>query len=156
MGLLNDNFERKSSAFLLPDKIIVVAVYKKNEGTWYTSELLTILPFDVSNLELGEIILDITGQSKHEDIPYEKIKEYWKTLIKKSKYRSEKAFIGDAKYLSIIVEGDKISFVPFKSSASRRIFLRIPAAITEISPVPEAALVGKEIRESWGKCLFID
>lgn len=153
---MRGNIEGKSSAYLLPDKIIIETMYKKNEGTWFGAGLSITLPLNVSDFELGEAILNAISQAKTEDISYEKIKEYWRDLIKKSKYKTEKAFFQNTKHLSIVIEGEKIMFVPFKTSISRRAFARISDKIIETTPVPEADVIGRNVRKGWEKCFFID
>lgn len=153
---MNDNNERKSGAYLFSDKIIVETLYMKNEGVWYGSGQMKILTLSVTNLELGEAVLNATGYSKKQDTSYEKIKEHWETLIKRSNYKSEKSFFQNAKYLSIVFSGDRIRFVPFKTSISRRAFARIPDEIKEITPIPDINIIGNQVREGWEKCIFID
>lgn len=148
--------EGKSSAYLLPDKILIETKHKKNQGTWYSSGLSTILTLDISDSELGEVVLEATSRTKLEDISYERIRELWKELIKQSNYKTEKAFIENAKYVSIAIEDAKMTFVPFETIVPKKIFARLPNDIVEITPAPHANIVGRKIREAWEKCHFSD
>ena len=153
---MEENFERSALALLFPDKIIIETTNKKDAGTSYCAGLNTVLFLDVSDKELGEIVMNHLSQSKYEEISYDQIKKNWKLLIKKSKYRTEKAFFQNAKYLSIKSNKGKIEFAPFQSNVSRRMFSRIPAGILELSHIPETSDIGKEIRRIWGRCLIVE
>lgn len=147
--------ERKGAALLLPDRIMIDTMDRRDAGTWYSTGMPTILPSNVSDVELGDAVLSHVSQSKEEVVTYEQIRENWKTLIKKAGYKTEKAFINDVKRVTVIIEGDKIRFEPFSVNTSQKMFYRLPEAIVETIPVPNNYEIGKEVRKRWEKCLLI-
>ena len=98
----------KVAAFLLPDKMIIETVNKKDAGTWYGTEEFTMLPLDTSNSALGDCVLNHLHQSKEKEISYDQIKENWKLIIKNAKFKTEKAFLQNVRRVSIIKENNKI------------------------------------------------
>jgi hypothetical protein len=67
---------------MLPAKIVVATMNKKDIGTWYSIGILAMSNIDVSDLELGESVLYHLHQSEEQPISYEQINENWKALIK--------------------------------------------------------------------------
>ena len=141
---------------MLPDKIIIETMNRKDAGTWYSTGRGTILPIIVTDFELGKCVLNHLSQSKEEATTYEQIKSYWKELIKKAKYKTEKSFIQESKRVTITIDGDVMRLEPFKVNLTQKIFYRMPDGISEITPVPEASVIGKEVRRCWDKCVFVD
>src|SRR4030095_161857 len=109
---MKNDIELKVAAFLLVDKIIIDTMKKRDAGTWYTKGEPSILPLDSSNSDLGNSILGHLSQSKEEAATYDQMKEYWKTLIKKAGYKTEKAFLQKCKRVAVIIQDDKIQFEP--------------------------------------------
>jgi len=144
----------KVAAFLLPDKMIIETIHKKNAGTWYSSGEFTMLPLDTLSPALGDYVLNHLYQSKEKDISYDQIKDNWKLIIKKAKFKTEKAFLQSVRRVNIIKENNKIIFEPFKINTKQKMFYRMPDYITEIVYVPgNSEIIGKELIDSWAKCL---
>lgn len=147
--------EKKCGVFLVNNKIIIQTENRKNEGTWYGSATMTILDIVVSNKDVGEIILHCLSFSKTEDIAYERIKEYWKNLIKKSNSKTENFFFENTKYLSVEATNDLLIITPFKTCVSRRAFARTPNEVFEISQSSGFSEIGSKIIEALNKCIII-
>ncbi|HEX3167992.1 MAG TPA: hypothetical protein VHQ93_17105 [Chitinophagaceae bacterium] len=143
----------KVVAFLLPDKMMIETLNKKDAGTWYSTGDCTILPLHASDVELGNCVLNHLKQSKEKDSSYDQIRENWKLMIKKAGFKTEKAFLQYVKRVSIIVDDRKMIFEPFKINIPKKTFYRLPDFIKEIEYIPENfEAIGKELKNSWSKC----
>lgn len=147
--------EKKVSAYLLPNKIIIVTTNKKDLGTWYGANDLTFLLREVSAFQIGDCVMNHLGRSIEKDETYEQIKENWKGLIKEAKYKTEKAFLQDVKRVSIIMENNSTRIEPYAVHTRDKVFFRIPEEITILSTIPSATELGNEIMKSWDKCGII-
>jgi len=148
------NFEQSVAAVLYPDRIIIETRNKKGYSTWYSTDNLTILPLDISDAELGNIIMNHISQSKEEIVSIDQIKKIRENYRKKAKFKSEKATMQNAKYVSLYSNGDTIRFEPKKNKIAKGAFYGMPDKIFEVKINSDYASIGSNIRKAWDACTF--
>ncbi len=97
---------RSIAAIKYPDKIIIVTKHSKDEYVSYLSDILTILPAEISNEELGNTVLDHLKKSVRKEFQQEEIKKMNETYKKLVKFKSEKAAMMDAKYVNVSMKSN--------------------------------------------------
>lgn len=146
--------EMKAAAYLLPNNVFIITMNKKDAGTWYSTNEISIFSQDVSSQELGQSIFNHLHKSKEENISYEQIRDYYKEFLKRAKFKSDKSFVQNARRVVIIMDNSKIILEPYRTEISQKIFYRLPESIVEIEPIHDQCQLGKEVRKCWEKCLI--
>jgi len=149
--------ERSVAAVAYPDRIIVEVRNKLDEYTWYSTADLVLLATDISDSELGQVVLDGLERSEEKKISYEEIRQLREQYRKKAKFKSEKATLVKARYVSIYGQNGKIRFEPKENKASKHAFYNLPDAIVELKKdTNDPSTVGRQLRNSWVACAFSD
>lgn len=99
----NNKSEKSIGATLYPDKIIIATKNKRDNYTWYLTDCISILPIDPSDLTLGETIIKHLENSKEQVITNDQIRILRENFRKAAKFKTEKAAMQDAKYVSIFL-----------------------------------------------------
>ncbi len=149
--------EKSIAATLYPDKIIIVTRNRKDPGTWYSTDFFTILAVDIDSLTLGRTMINHLEESTERDISYDQIKSIRDNFRKKSKFKTEKAVMQDAKYVSIFLLDNVIRFESYKNMVTKggqKEFYRIPDSILALSFVNDYTFIGEHLRNAWEKCKF--
>ena len=153
----SSEYEKSIGATLYPDKIIVATKNRKDLGTWYLTDVITTLPVDTENLTLGEIIIKHLHESTELDLTYDQIKTLRENFRRKTKLKTEKGVMQDAKYVSIFLSGKVMRFESYKNMVTKggqKEFYRIPDSILSIPLVNDYAFIGEQLRNAWNKCKF--
>jgi hypothetical protein len=145
-----------SAAVLYPSRIIIETRDIISQGSFYSTDDLSILAPDSTDENLGAAILEHLSKSGVVDNP-SNYKEIRKAYLKKAKFRSEPAFRQDACYVSIFKTIDTLRFQPLNNKLSEGrwgSFMGLPNAIFEITEIENKSAIGKATREAWAKCIF--
>ena len=153
---MKEKVENKAGVFFLENKILIQTMFKKNEGVWYGSDKVSIIPVEISDFLLGEFILNSLNNSKHIDTSNEQIKKNWKLVIKKSNVKTEKMFFEKARYMAVVLNNSILKFSPYRTSVSRRIFAGTPDKNYEFEFNSNIELVGQRVRYGMSLCEFIE
>ena len=147
-------FEQTAGAILYPTRIIIETRNAESQDSCYSTDILTILDLDTSDILLGQMVLQHLNNSKLEkNYSIELRKDY----LKKLKFKSEAAARKDAKYVAIFRTNSVIRFEPRNNKVSdgrSSAYYGIPKEIFEINLNADMETLGKATREAWSKCFF--
>jgi hypothetical protein len=149
-------FKKKSnikcaSAYLYPDKIIIETMYRRDEFTKYGANIFSTLSIDILDEQLGEKIIEHLLQSKQQTATPEEIKELFKNFKLKAKFKTDKAYIDNAKLVSISFENNQFLFEPKRNKQSEKVFYGMPNEKFEAN-YSDTLNLGKLTRIAWSKC----
>jgi hypothetical protein len=146
-----------AAAVLYPTKIIIETRNIISQGSFYTTDDLSILPPNSRDEILGEVILEHLSRSRVVATHPSNYKEIRKAYLKKAKFRSEPAFRQDARYVSIFKTINTLRFQPLNNKLSEGrwgSFMGLPKAIFEIKAIETRDAIGEAIREAWTRCIL--
>ena len=147
--------ERSVAAIAYPDKIIIEIRNKLDEYTWYSTADPVLLPVDISDAGLGKAVIDGLQRSEEKKISYDEIRQLREQYRRNAKFRSEKATLDKARYVSIYGQNEKMRFEPKANKTSKHAFYNLPDAIFELKKdANDPATVGKQVRNAWTACGF--
>jgi hypothetical protein len=144
--------EKMVTAYLCPDKIIVITKNVSGESMRYLTDNLTLLPADVDDATLGNTIIHHIQQSKDEFADYDSVRANYEYFKKQAKFKSEIQTVKNAKLLNIILTEESLCFEPYRAVLSPKTYLRIPEAIVNIPSDVNAETIGRQSKLSWKKC----
>jgi hypothetical protein len=147
--------EKKASAILMPGLILVETLFKKNQGTWYSSGIYSVMRKDVSDHELGSCIQMHLDKSIELETSYDNIRSLWKQTLKGAKLNSQKAYYELAKYVSIHFKGQSIEITPFNSNPKHKMLYRVPTQLLQLESDSNAETIGRTCKLLWEKCALL-
>jgi hypothetical protein len=146
--------DKSIGCYLYPGKIVIVSRFQKDASTWYNTANVSVLSPSSSDAALGAVSRNHLHQSKKIRASNEDLMKNFKEFKKAAKFKTDRAFIENARCVVIFVFGNKIRFEPLGNRSSDKIFYGLPNAIYELNSIPDAETLGREIRRAWTKCVF--
>ena len=146
-----------ASAILYPNKIIIVTMNITGQGSYYTTDDLTILPVDSSFEVLGRVISAHLFRSKFVKPGLVNYREEQKKYLKKGKLKSEPDSRKDARYVRIDRMKSVLSFRPMENQISKGrsgALYGMPNDIFHIEDSNDYVSIGHAIKDGWTKCIL--
>jgi len=154
---MDEKILQTAAAILYPKKIIVETRNLTGQGSFYSTDDLTILPIDSSLEVLGRAISAHLARSVF--VPSDSVdyREVRKKYLQKGKFNSEPHSKRDARYVSIFRVRSFLRFEPRNNAISEgrwSSFLGMPNEIFQVEDVNDYVAVGNAIQTAWTKCIF--
>jgi hypothetical protein len=155
---MDEKIIQTAAAILYPNKIIVETRNITGQGSYYSTDDLTILPVDSSLEVLGRAISAHLSRSKLVRPDSVNYREERKKYFKKGKFKSEQDFRKDARYVAIFRVKSFLNFHPKENQASKgkqgSLLLGMRNEIFQIEDSNDYIDIGTAIKQAWAKCIF--
>jgi hypothetical protein len=154
---MEEEIIQTAAAVLYTKKIIVETRNLTSQGTFYSTEDLTILPIDSSFEVLGRAISAHLSRSAFVTPGSVDYREVRKKYLKKGKFKSEPDFRRDARYVAIFRVKSFLRFQPMNNALSEGRWgslLGMPNEVFRIEDVTDYVAIGNAISVAWAKCVF--
>jgi len=151
----NEIIDKGATATLYPTRIIIETLNKEGNGSYYSTDNVTVLPLEITEKELGQNIEKHLRDSIFLKITPDEQKRIRRSYKKKVKARSEKALMENARQVRIYFDGLSFILNSFQNKTSDKLFLGNPSTIKTLTADLDNEMLGNEIRLAWEKCVFI-
>lgn len=154
---MDEEIIQTAAAVLYPKKIVVETRNLTGQGSFYSTDDLTILPIDCSLEVLGRAISAHLSRSVFVTSDSVDYREVRKKYLKKGKFKSEPDFRRDARYVSIFRVKSFLRFEPRNNAISEGRWgslLGMPKEVFRIDDVNDYVAIGNAISMAWTKCIF--
>jgi len=139
-----------------PDKLVIESKYLTKHGSWITSDNVTILDIDTPDNILVDTLLNYLGLSCKRDFSPVDFKSLRKAYLKKTKFKSEKAAMENARMVGVFMTNDKrLRFAPKENRFSdglKRAYYGIPDKISYCKLNDSVGDIAKNIRLGIDNC----
>jgi hypothetical protein len=149
--------DQSASATLYPKKIVIQTMNKGDGGILHGSSEIFLLANDVTDKELGEIVLKSLSKSIYSPINFKYVQESRLENLKFMKFKSEKEAMTNALRVTVFRTNEILKMAPRENKFSdgrQRMYYGMPGSEITIDSNSEAVIIGKILREAWDKCVI--